>query len=163
MSIYTEHKPEGGDGLFLKLKDGDSFKLRAMSEPVITLYKETDKPRYANIFYNHDTKKVQIFGYGISIYSQIAALVEDWGEPTDFDIRIKREGSGATDTSYLVTPVKQSTEPPQEALLEAEKIDLPEKTKGKWLTEYAEDHILPDPAVLSLPDPTPTDDDAPGY
>lgn len=154
MSIYTEHKPAGSsDGLFLKLTDGDSYKLRILSEPAITVYKEGDRPRYAWIVYNHDLKKPQIYGAGVSVYSQISALVEDWGEPTDFDIRIKREGSGLQDTSYLVTPVKQSTEPPKEALAEVEKIDLLQATKGRWLSDYVMDHTLPEPIVL-LAQPT---------
>lgn len=166
-SIYTQHQPEGSsDGLYLKLKDGDSFKLRIMSEPVITVYKEGDRPRYAWVVYNHDLKKVQVYAAGVSVYGQLAALVEDWGEPGEFDIRVKREGSGLQDTTYTVTPVKNSTEPPTEAAGEAEKIDLPNATKGKWLAEYIEDRELPDPVVAGfgedLPsDPPPTDEDAP--
>lgn len=163
-NVYEQHKPEGStDGLFLKLRDGDSYKLRIMSEPVITVYKEGDRPRYAWVVYNHDLKKVQVYGAGVSVWSQIAALVEDWGAPTSFDIRIKREGAGLQDTSYLVTPVKQSTEPPKEAVAEADKIDLPNATKGRWLGEYIEDRVLPDPVVAMLPsdDPIPSDEDAP--
>lgn len=164
MSIYSQYQPEGSsDGLYLRLKDGDNYKLRIMSEPVITVYKEGDRPRYAWIVYNHDLKKVQVYAAGVSVYSQLAALVEDWGPPQDFDVRIKREGSGMQDTSYLVTPVKNSTEPPKEAAAEAEKIDLPNATKGKWLETYVEDRVLPDP-VVAMPlelDPAPGDEDAP--
>jgi hypothetical protein len=148
VSVYTDHQPEGaGDNLYLKLKDGDNFKLRIMSEPVITVYKEGDRPRYAWVVYNHDLKKVQVYNAGVSVYSQVSALIEDWGEPTEFDIRVKREGSGLQDTSYLVTPVKTSTEPPKEAVAEAEKVDLPNATKGKWLSAYVEDGKLPDPII----------------
>jgi len=145
-SIYQQHRPEGAsDGLYLKLKDGDNFKLRILSEPVITVYKEGDRPRYAWVVWNHDLKKTQIYAAGVSVYSQLVALVEDWGEPTDFDVRIKREGSGIQDTSYLVTPVKNSTAPPDTAFTEAEKIDLPQATKGKWLKDFVDDHTLPEP------------------
>lgn len=164
MSIYTQYKPEGSsDGLWLKLKDGDNFKLRVMSEPVITVYKEGDRPRYAWVVYNHDNKRVQVYSSGVSVYSQVSSLVEDWGEPTEFDIRVKREGSGLQDTSYLVTPVKNSTIVPKEAVAEAQKIDLVQATKGKWLKEYVEDHILPAPLQdgIVADDPAPTDDDAP--
>lgn len=165
MSIYTEHKPEGStEGLYLKLKDGDSYKLRILSDPVITVYKEGDRPRYAWAVYNHDLKRVQVYGAGVSVYSQISALVEDWGEPTEFDIRIKREGAGLQDTSYIVTPVKTSTEVPKEAKAEFEKIDLPQATKGKWLSEFLQDHNLPAPILkyeTSVNDPGPTEEDAP--
>jgi len=151
MSIYSKHQPEGsGDGLYLKLKDGDSYRLRVMSEPAITVYKEGDRPRYAWVVYNHDLKKAQVYNAGVSVYSQLAALVEDWGEPTSFDFRIKREGSGLQDTSYLVTPVKNSTEPPKDGVAEADKIDLINATKGKWLKEYVEDDVLPDPVASGV-------------
>lgn len=161
MSIYTEHKPEGStDGLYLKLKDGDSYKLRIVSDPVITVYKEGDRPRYGWVVYNHDLKKPQVFNAGVSIYGQISALVEDWGEPTDFDIRVKREGSGLQDTTYTVTPVKNSTDVPKDAQAEIDKIDLPQATKGKWLSDYIEDRILPDPMVNYV---TSVEDDAPAH
>ena len=162
MSIYNQHKPDGStDGLYLKLKDGDGYKLRIMSEPVVTVYKAGDRPRYAWIVYNHDLKKAQVYGAGVSVYSQLAALIEDWGEPTEFDVRVKREGSGLQDTSYLLTPVKNSTTVPKEALAEVEKIDLPQATKGKWLSEYIDDHILPLPIDTTVDEPMPSDEDAP--
>lgn len=164
-SIYKSHNPGGAsDGLYLKLSDGDSFKLRIMSEPAITVYKAGDRPRYAWVVYNHDAKKAQVYNAGVSVYSQIAALTDDWGEPTSFDIRVKREGSGLQDTSYLVTPVKNSVEPPKEGVAEAEKIDLLQATKGKWLAEYVEDKTLPDPVSDEAREevvPPPTDEDAP--
>jgi hypothetical protein len=164
-SIYTQHQPEGsGDGLYLKLKDGDSFVLRVMSDPVITVYKEGDRPRYAWIVYNHTLKKVQVYAAGVSVYGQLAGLIEDWGEPSEFDVRIKREGSGVQDTTYTVTPVKKSTEPPAEAAAEVEKIDLPNATKGKWLSAYVEDKELPNPVVLmpqTEDEPAPSDEDEP--
>lgn len=166
MSVYTNYQPEESAGMFLKLKDGDSFKLRILSEPAITVYKEGDRPRYAWIVYNHDQKKVQVYGAGVSVYSQIVSLIEDWGEPTEFDLRVKREGAGINDTSYTVTPVKNSAPVPKEAQTEADGIDLLEKTKGKWLSDYVEDRLLPAPVTLGehLPleeAPAFTDEDAP--
>lgn len=161
-SIYNKHQPEGStDGLYLKLKDGDSFKLRILSEPVITVYKEGDRPRYAWVVYNHDLKKVQIYNAGVSVYTQVAALTEDWGEPLGFDIRVKREGAGLQDTSYLVTPVKTSVEPPKEAIAEAEKIDLPQAAKGKWLADYVEDDKLPEPITIAAPESNKDDEPLP--
>lgn len=158
-SIYSQHKPDSGNDTYLKLKDGDNFKLRIMSDPVITVYKAEQRPRYAWVIYNHDLGKAQVYNAGISVYSQIAALTEDWGEPTEFDIRVKREGSTIQDTSYLVTPVKTSTEPPKEGITEAEKIDLVQATKGKWLAKYVEDGELPDPISNELDEPAPKKDD----
>lgn len=164
MSIYSTYQPEESNGLFLKLKDGDSFKIRIISEPAITVYKEGDRPRYAWVVYNHDQKKVQIYGAGVSVYSQISALIEDWGEPTDFDLRVKREGSGIQDTTYIVTPVKTSSPVPKEAQAEAKEIDLIAKTKGKWLADYVNDRILPKPITDTVYEEPPlTDDDAASY
>ena len=147
MSVYSDHKPGSTEGLYLKLRDGDRVKLRLVSEPAISVFKEGDRPRYSWVVINHETKKPQVYSAGVSVFSQIADLEEEWGPPTDFDVIIKRTGAGLNDTSYSVAPVKQSTEPTPEQLTEAEKIDLPQAIKGKWLAKYVEDHILPDPVT----------------
>lgn len=146
-SIYKQYKPENSNDLYLRLKDGDNVKMRIHSQPVITLYKEGDRPRYAWVIINHDSGKAQVFGAGVSIYSQIALLVEDWGEVTEFDIKVSRKGSGMQDTEYSVIPVKNSTAPTKEQEAEADKIDLINATKGKWLSEFVQDQILPDPVL----------------
>jgi len=145
-SIYSKHKPVGStEDLYLKLKDGDAVKMRIYSEPVITLYKEGQRPRYAWTIINHNTKKPQVFNAGVSIFSQIADLTEEWGDPTEFDIIVRRKGSGMQDTEYSVVPVKNPTAPTKEQEAEADKIDLLNATKGKWLREYEEDGELPAP------------------
>ncbi len=157
-SIYTKHSP-AGDNLYLKLKDGDKVKLRVYSEPAVVLFKPKDKLRYALVVWNHDKKLAQVFNFGVSIFNQIADLVEEWGIPQDFDITIKREGSGMTDTSYTVNPVRESTAMTKEQEAEADKVDLIQATKGKWLADYVEDGILPEPVTDGLKDadePLPT-------
>lgn len=144
MSIYNQHKPGGTDDLYLKLKDSDKVKMRIASEPAISTY-DGVKLRYAWIVWNRDKDKPQIFSFGISIYSQVADLVEEWGEPTDFDITIKRTGSGMNDTEYSVVPVKTSTALTKEQLAEVEKIDLPQAIKGRWLADFIKDKVMPEP------------------
>ena len=165
MSIYQQHKPSSGGGDFLKLTDGESVKLRIASEPAISVYKLGDKPRYSWVVFNRDQKKAQIYSAGVSVFQQIAALVEDWGEPTEFDIRVSRTGSTITDTKYIVTPVKTSTDLTDDELDLVNAIDLPKTIKGKMLAEYEEDGVLPAPVTNGLPyaddAPAPTDDDAP--
>lgn len=165
MSIYQQHKPTSGGGDFLKLKDGDSVKLRIASEPAISVYKLGDKPRYSWIVWNRDVEKAQVYTSGVSVFKQVAALVEDWGEPTEFDIRISRSGSGLNDTEYIVTPVKTSKDLIEEELEQVNKIDLPKTIKGKMLEDYEKDGILPAPIMSGeAPQddaPAPTDDDAP--
>jgi hypothetical protein len=159
MSIYQQHKPSSGEGIFLRLKDGDKVKLRIASDPVITVYKAGDKPRYAWLVYNRNDKKAQVYNAGVSVYNQIADLTEEWGEPTEFDITIKRTGSGLQDTEYSVVPVKNSDDLTQEQEEEINKLNLRDLTKGKWLSEYVADKKLPEPIMGSEPELT--DDDAP--
>lgn len=153
MSVYQDHRPGGTDDLYLKLKDGDAVKMRIFSKPVIVVYKEGQRPRYSWVVINHNNKKAQVFGAGISIYSQIADLSEEWGEPTEFDITVRRKGSGQFDTEYSVVPVKNSTSPTKEQEAEAEKIDLINATKGKWLSDYVQDGELPEPVLSGQADP----------
>jgi hypothetical protein len=164
-NIYKTHKPSSGGSDFLKLKDGDKARIRIASEPVGTIYKEGDKLRYAWVVWNRDTKTAQVFTSGVSIFSQIADIVEDWAEdPKDFDITIKRTGSGQTDTSYSVTPVKKSDDLTEDERKHCEAIDLLKVTRGRWLSEIEEDGQLPTPTSDELPirdDVFPTDDDAP--
>lgn len=153
MSIYTTYKPAGDNDLYLRLKDGDSVKLRIASEPAITLYQEGQKPRYAWVIYNRDLNKPQVYNAGVSVFTQIADLAESWDEsPTEFDIAIKRTGAGLQDTSYSVVPLKKSEDLTKDQLAEIEKIDLIQATKGKWLADYVDDGKLPDP-INSEPTP----------
>jgi hypothetical protein len=153
-TIYQKHRPSSSDDLYLKLKDGDAIKMRIYSEPAIVVFKEGQRPRYAWVVINHNNKKAQVFNAGISIYSQIADIAEDWGDPKDFDIMIRRKGAGQFDTEYSVTPVKTPTAPTKEQETEADKIDLINATKGKWLQDYESDGTLPAP-VSNEPDTVP--------
>lgn len=164
MSIYQTHKPSSGGGDFLKLRDGDSVKMRIASEPAISVYNSGDRPRYSWVVWNRDANKAQIYTSGISVFKQIAALIEDWGEPTEFDIRIARSGSGLQDTEYIVTPVKVSKDLTDDELEAVNSLDLTKLIKGKWLADYEEDMVLPEPIMAGdfvNTEPLPSDDDAP--
>lgn len=164
-SIYKRHNPGNTNGLYLKLGDGDKVKLRIVSAPAISVYKEGDKPRYSWIVWNRELKKPQVYSSGISVFRQIADLEDEWGAPTDFDITIKRTGL-MMETEYSVVPVKASDDLTTEQQGEVDKINLPQAIKGKWLADYVEDGELPDPVSDAPPstDPAPTDADAPsGY
>ncbi len=159
-SIYSQHQPGNTDGLYLKLQDGDKVKGRIASEPAISIYKQGDKPRYSWVMFVREfngkpVNRPQILTKGISVYNGIADLVEEWGEPTEFDVAIKRTGSGLNDTEYSVTPVKTSDELTKEQLVEVQKIDLPQAIKGKWLSAYVDDNELPDPVTNLAPSPVP--------
>ncbi len=162
-NIYQDYKPNSGGGDYLKLKDGDKVKLRIASEPAISVYKEGDRPRYAWTVWNRDEGKAQIYSAGVSVYSQIADLTEEWGDPTEFDIVVKRTGSGLQDTSYSVTPVRTSNELTKDEKEQVDKVDLIAGIKGKWLADYLKDEELPKPIITVEKDEEPeyTDDDRP--
>lgn len=145
MSIYNTHKPSAGGGDYLKLKDGDKVKMRIASEPAISVYKLGDRPRYSWIVFNRDESKAQVYSAGVQVFTGVADLVEEWGEPTEFDIVVKRTGSGMNDTSYSVTPVKTSNDLTKDELEQVAKVNLVEAIKGKMLADYEKDGVLPNP------------------
>lgn len=163
MSIYQDYKP-GGSSEYLKLKDGDKVKLRICSEPAISVYREGDKPRYSWAVWNRDEKKPQVYTAGISVYRQIADLTDEWGDPQDFDITIKRTGSGLQDTEYSVVPVKTSSDLTDDEQAQIDEVDLLKASKGKWLEDYAKDAELPPPVTSEPPrevEPPLSDEDVP--
>lgn len=152
MSIYTTYKPAGGsDGLYVKLADGDKATLRIASEPAIFTREydnegeTTVSTKFAWVVWNREEKKAQVFNGGKSIYNQIADLVETWGEPTDFDIQVKRTGQ-MLETRYSVNPLPKSVDLTKEEHAECDKIDLLKAVKGHWLKDYEDGGTpLPDP------------------
>lgn len=145
-SIYKDHKPEGGiSGLYLKINDGEAIKMRIASEPAIFTQEFTDKEtgevsistRYAWIIWNRSEKKAQVFQGGKSIFNQLADLVEEWNDPSGFDITIKRTGT-MLETRYAVTPAPKSVDLTKEEKAECDKIDLLSAIKGQWLKDFVE-------------------------
>lgn len=153
MSIYNTHKPAGGgDGLFLDVKDGEKVKIRIASEPAISSNEfrdpDTDEvtvtTRYSWVVWNREEKKAQVLSKGASVYKQIAALVDEWGEPTQFDITIKREGTRLA-TRWSVNPAPKSEPLTKEQQAECDKIELLKAVKGYWLKDFKEeDHVSGD-------------------
>ncbi len=141
-SIYKTYKPAGGsEGLFLKLQDGDSVKLRIASEPAIFEQEFTNdgeitiSTKFAWVVWNRNEQRAQIFNGGKSIYNQVADLVDEWGEPTGFDINVKRAGQ-MLETRYSVTPLPKSEDLSSEEQAECDKIELLKAVKGRWLKEF---------------------------
>jgi hypothetical protein len=139
MSIYSTHKPSVGEGggLYLKLEDGQTVKLRIASEPVI-FESESEwggekslSTRYGWLVWNQDTKQPQILQQSARFFKQIAALAQDeeWGDPKEYDIKITRQGTG-TETTYNVTPSSNRASLASEVKQQLDKIDLLEKIKA---------------------------------
>ena len=144
-SIYKKHQPANSNGLYLKLKDGDKVRLRIISDPAVSTY-DGNKLRYNWVVVNRDAGTAHVYQSGSSVFNQISELVDDWGDPREFDITIKRTGSGQTDTKYTVNavPPKMTTEPSEEDLSKADSIDLIKACEGKWLADFEEDGVMPD-------------------
>lgn len=121
--IYNDNEPSGS-GLFLKLKDGDNFRVRVLGLPAVydstftdkETQKKTVSTKYAWPVYNFDTEKVQVLQGGATIYNSLNALIqnEDWGDPVEYDVKVARTGSGLNDTKYSVTPSPKSLTLPKE-------------------------------------------------
>jgi hypothetical protein len=152
VSIYNTHRPSVGEGggLYLKLEDGQTVKVRIASEPVI-FESESEwggekslSTRYGWLVWNQDTRQPQILQQSARFFKQIAALAQDeeWGDPKEYDIKITRQGTG-TETTYNVTPSSNRTSLVSEVKQQLDKIDLIEKIKASpfaqrvmWLSDF---------------------------
>lgn len=150
MSIYQDHKPAGGGSAYLKLKDGDAIRVRFYSPPAVVTY-DGEKLRYQVILYNKTANLAQIFEFGPQIFGQLADLYEEWDEPGNFDMTIKRTGSGQFDTEYSVIPSPNSVELSKDQVTELVTMEetFPGK-KSKWLSDYEKDHVMPEVIEITL-------------
>ena len=145
-SIYQTYKPAGGsDNLFLKLKAGDSVKMRIGTDPAIYEQTFTDEEgkitistRYAWGVWNLNEEKAQVFSQGKSVFNQLADLVEEWGEPTEFAVTVKRTGE-MLETRYSVTPAPKSVPLTDAQVKAVADIDLLGAVKGRWLKDVESD------------------------
>ena len=142
MSIYKTFKPAGSDGgLYLKIQDGESVKIRIASEPALFTQEfnndgeTTVSTKFAWTVWNRNEKKAQVYSGGKSVYNQIADLVEEWGEPTTFDITVKRTGA-MLETRYSVTPAPKSVDLTIDEQKDCNSIDLLKAIKGYWLKDF---------------------------
>lgn len=159
-SIYQSHKPAAGEGggLYLKISDGETVKLRIASEPAIFETEgERDDPnnpgekiitittRYGWLVWNQETKQAQILQQSATFFKNLAALASDdeWGDPIGYDIKITREGGGFNDTKYFINPSPNREPLSNEAKEALAKIDLLEKLTASpfsqrvmWLADY---------------------------
>jgi len=133
MSIYNEVPPMGA---FLKLKEIGTANIRFFGEPImfqkVTNFneKKEEKTRFATLclYRNPQSKEseVKVFEFGWTVQKQLGVLNsdEDWGDPTGYDIQVKRQGEGLQ-TEYFITPrQKKPLSDADSALIAANTIDL---------------------------------------
>lgn len=142
MSIWNDHKPVSGGGDYLRLKSGDRKKVRFVSEPAVVTY-DGVKLRYQVVLYNRTDKVAQVYEFGPQVFGQIGELAEEWGDPSEFDMTISRQGSTQFDTSYSVTPSPKSAELTVEETQAVNAVKFP-SSKARYLSEYEQDHIMPE-------------------
>lgn len=129
-SLYeTYTPPTSGGGSYLKLEDGQSVKLRFVGYPVVftKLFpgSETPTTRYAWTVFCYDEDKAAIFEQGITFFRKLANLAKDeeWGDPSTYDIKVRREGTG-TETEYHLNPSPAKSKLTAEQLEKVAKINL---------------------------------------
>jgi hypothetical protein len=130
--LPEEYKvPEGN---YMKLQKGEN-RIRIFSKPIIgwldwddkkpLRYRMNAKPDYsidaekpirhfwAMVVYNYAAKKLQVLEITqktIQETIQSLAADEDWGHPSEYDIKITRKGDGMQ-TEYVVTPCPKKPAP----------------------------------------------------
>lgn len=143
---YTAPQAAGG---YMKLKDGDN-RFRILSRPIIgwedwidkkpVRYPMSEKPTkphdptkpikhfWAMVVWNCTEEKVQILEITQSTIQgaiQNLSKDEDWGNPMEYDIKVKRTGDGM-ETKYTVNPAPKAkiSKEIQEALVAKGDINL---------------------------------------
>lgn len=120
-----------GSDLFVNLQAGKKVRLRILDYPFVSTaqYANSDKlsTRFTFEVYNYETKSVQLLSKGVSIFNQIKAIVEEYGEefPMDCDIIITTEGA-ELNTKYTVVAGRVQEELPKDL----SRLDVAEKVTG---------------------------------
>lgn len=167
MSDWSNFKNlKGGSGDILKLEDGKAYKLRIIGEPFVyqSEFKGDLSTRFALTVYNQTDKKAQIVMIPRGAFGTIYELVEneDWGDPEEYDITIKRTGSGL-ETEYNIAPSpKKAIEPAKRAEVEAINLEdvlkrLPSVQFAFPLSQTDPEQLLPAKAKKTIPKGLPAD------
>ena len=141
----------GGGGLFLKLSDGDTVRVRITSLPVIfqnTFIRgeeESVSTAFGFVVWNHETNSAQIWQTNGATYGQqIAPLLEDeeYGDWREYDVKISRTGE-KQQTRYSVRPGVKRYKLNAEQLHTTDDVDIigtiaknDHASHVMWLTDY---------------------------
>jgi hypothetical protein len=160
---YADFTPPGGSGLYLKIEDGGQVKIRLLDEPWV-FTNNFGQIRYAWPVWNYAEEKAQVFQQGVTGFKTIQglALDEEYGDPTQYDLKVRRQGTGM-DTQYQITPSPTKsplTAEQQEAIAS---VDMAKATKnGVKLSSIKSGTPMPTPEPPENETPPPSDADAPG-
>lgn len=167
--------PSAGGGDYLRLKDGDNFKVRFVGE--VFVFKDSyGNTRWGNVVWNYDEDKAQAYGYTKTIVNRVQELENDpdWGDVREYDVKVSRKGSTKEDTEYSLTPSPKSVPLTKDQKAACEKLDLSKMFKGSVSIQDFNNGVEPEEPEqkttgaweaarekFSNDEPAPTDEDAP--
>ena len=146
--------PSTGGGDYLRLKDGDNFKVRFFGEVYVFLDKYGNT-RWGNVVWNYTEDKAQAYSYTKTIVNRVKELEEDedWGDVREYDVKVSRKGSTKEDTEYSLTPNPSKNPLTKEQKEACEKLDLSKMFKGSVTIDAFNDGVeLTKPDELSESD-----------
>lgn len=138
-SLYS--KVNVGSDLFVQLQAGKKVRLRILDYPFVSSQeyvnngKSTISTKFTWEVYDYETERVRLLSKGSSIFNQIKAIAEEYGEelPMDCDVIISTEGADLS-TRYTVVAGRVQKELPEGI----DRINIPQKIAGAIsLREFA--------------------------
>jgi len=153
-NAYGEYKAPGGGGAYYKFEPGKTSKVRIASEPVVfnSEYEGNISTKYAWIVWDHDEEAAKVLQLPVTGFRMVQDLAtnEDWGDPTTYDIKIKRDGTGR-DTKYSIQPVPNSKPLSEEAQKACDSMNIMDFIKqGIWLSEAVKGKTPDNPVVQTF-------------
>lgn len=146
IEAYRKYTAPKTVGSYFKLEDGESAKIRIASDCYVYMdaYQgQKPSPKYAWVIWNFNEQRPQVLQASVRVFETIQGYIldEEWGDPTEYSLTIKRDGVEKL-TKYIITPS------PNKATLssllntdELEKLatfDIRETLKDKELISLAE-------------------------
>lgn len=146
-NIYKTYVPPSQSGGFLKIEDGKTVVLRIASEPVIfnSEYQGKTSTRYAWVVYNQDEGSAQVFAQSATFFKNLAVFANDdeYGDPTEYNIKVTRNGT-ETNTTYTIVASPKKSPLTKEQKAAVESIDIikaiqagPGVSNVFWLNDFA--------------------------
>lgn len=155
---YGSYNIPGGDSSFLKIETGEN-RLRLCSKPTELISHQTSAEgakfattpcqgencelckqgkkknyKYAYIVLNRKDGKVYLYEAPITVFRQIAAYAtnEEYGDPQEYDITIKREGEKPNVTyTVMASPKKAKLTTEEQELVFATEISVDKAYAGR--------------------------------
>lgn len=146
MGMFTDVKvASSGGGDYLRLKDGDAFKVRFWGN-VVVFNDSYGNTRWGNVVWNYDEGKAQAYGYTKTIVNRVQELEQDddWGDVRKYDVKVSRKGSTKEDTEYNLTPSPKSEPLTKEQEDACAALDLFKMFKGSISVQEANEGKEPE-------------------